>query len=407
MKRTILLLLTIFSINTLSESKNIKNLLQFDYSSVLVNNNIIGYIGDGQRLYIHFDRISKNKNNPCQYIVNGESRVKTNICKFNGFISIESIVKNEDECSLVKRYVMSGKYKFNEDPTQYGSGFFIGKFTSHFFIINDSVCFDEIDGGSDNYNNNQFEGFWTSYKLRYVKIANWGVGRIPNSDFLDGGADEFRPIKGKMWLGWESYWLMQNESGDKYQLACAEEQRQWWKMNDEIVITWNFRKLNNKFFLDIFRNYELTQSIPLGEFHANYRIVLADYNFDGNRDIIMTSDTSGKSIFFTWSGTSGKYIHDKSLDDIENPIIDLGGKCIVGNVVFDSNKVKYTMYSHCKDKFYLKSILTKSQKNGYKNLVIYDKEGTIVDQKSMLEYSQLPSYWKAFLLYDYIDDNCF
>ena len=36
-----------------------EQLLRYDYSQVLMRNDLLGYIGNGQRLYMHFDTIYK------------------------------------------------------------------------------------------------------------------------------------------------------------------------------------------------------------------------------------------------------------------------------------------------------------------------------------------------------------
>ena len=52
------------------------NCMRYDYSRLLLNNNTIGCIGNGQRLYIHFDTIYKDKKIAELYHVIGKSRVK-------------------------------------------------------------------------------------------------------------------------------------------------------------------------------------------------------------------------------------------------------------------------------------------------------------------------------------------
>ena len=119
-------------------------LLRYDYSQVLMENDFLGYIGNGQRLYMHFDTIYKDPVKPQYYHVEGKSKVKQNLCSFTGGITIHSFAPNEESDSLVKRYQLKAQYQLNEDANQRGSGFFAGRLTSDFFIYRDSICFDEM-----------------------------------------------------------------------------------------------------------------------------------------------------------------------------------------------------------------------------------------------------------------------
>ena len=127
-------------------------LLRYDYSQLLMENDFLGYIGNGQRLYMHFDTIYKDPVKPQYYHVEGKSKVKQNLCSFTGGITIHSFAPNEESDSLVKRYHLKAQYQLNEDANQRGSGFFAGRLTSDFFIYRDSICFDEMEGGEDGYN---------------------------------------------------------------------------------------------------------------------------------------------------------------------------------------------------------------------------------------------------------------
>ena len=73
-KGLILILLLVISFQ-LTHAKD-DNCMRCDYSRLLLNNNTIGCIGNGQRLYIHFDTIYKDKKIAELYHVIGKSRVK-------------------------------------------------------------------------------------------------------------------------------------------------------------------------------------------------------------------------------------------------------------------------------------------------------------------------------------------
>lgn len=79
-----------------------EQLLRYDYSQVLMRNDLLGYIGNGQRLYMHFDTIYKDKANPYWYHVEGKSKVKQNLCSFTGRIDLHSFAPNEQlDLSLI------------------------------------------------------------------------------------------------------------------------------------------------------------------------------------------------------------------------------------------------------------------------------------------------------------------
>ncbi|EKY05735.1 hypothetical protein HMPREF9075_02615, partial [Capnocytophaga sp. oral taxon 332 str. F0381] len=86
------------------------------------------------------------------------------------------------------------------------TGVFEGKVLLRWYINNKGVfSYDTIDNFSDDYNNNQFIGTWTSYKTGVKKVANWGAHRIPCSGDLDIGAAEFMPNEKYYKYGWEDY----------------------------------------------------------------------------------------------------------------------------------------------------------------------------------------------------------
>ena len=191
-KQAILVLLLVLMCWTgLAKAPNDKlkeQLLRYDYSRVLLQNDLLGYIGNGQRLYMHFDTIYKDPANPHCYHVAGASKVKQNLCRFTGRIDLHSFAPNEELDPHMKRFCLKAQYRLNEKAGQHGSGFFAGRLTSYFFIYQDTVYYDTIEDGMDGYNNNQFEGRWTSYRTKTSKKANFGVARIPDSGDLDVGA---------------------------------------------------------------------------------------------------------------------------------------------------------------------------------------------------------------------------
>ena len=156
-KKGLILILLLITFFQLTHAKD-DNCMKYDYSRILMNNNILGYIGNGQRLYIHFDTIYKDKVKAEIYHVIGKSRVKNNITCFTGNIHISKFKQLDAEYYPIKRYKMFAKYEFKEDTKQYGAGLFSGQLESDFFIYKDSVYMDEIYSGVDGYYNNQYEG---------------------------------------------------------------------------------------------------------------------------------------------------------------------------------------------------------------------------------------------------------
>jgi len=174
----------------------------------LVRPDPLGYIGANfQRFYIHFISVIKDSHNPYQYFVYGKTKVKSNICTFQGILVIEkaSLYDSSDE-SGDRDGRISGKYLFYENPKGSGSGYFEGRFDSEFFIGEDGLI--QYNGKmmiADGFSNNLFEGNWVSYSTGKPKTCNWGDFRIPNSRRLDSGASEFGPSSYFTKNGWEDF----------------------------------------------------------------------------------------------------------------------------------------------------------------------------------------------------------
>jgi len=171
----------------------------------------LGYIGnDFQKLHVEFTKIEKKNN--MEYTVEGNSRVKSNICRFNGVFKIVDIRKLKNKEYGVDDW-MKGKIKeqgivivdffLKEDSVQKGSGIFRGKLIFKWYLDNNgNLQYDDAREDSDDYSNNQFLGTWTSYKTNAVKRCAWGHYRIPNSGDLDIGAGEFSVNEKYINNGW-------------------------------------------------------------------------------------------------------------------------------------------------------------------------------------------------------------
>ena len=379
-------------------------LLRYDYSQVLMENDFLGYIGNGQRLYMHFDTIYKDPVKPQYYHVEGKSKVKQNLCSFTGGITIHSFAPNEESDSLIKRYHLKAQYQLNEDANQRGSGFFAGRLTSDFFIYRDSICFDEVEGGEDGYNNNQFEGRWTSYRTKISKKANFGIGRIPDSNDLDGGTAEFYVTPNKQHLGWESYMKAFETETPEGQKAQAEEDREWWKGDKEIYISWQSKTEHGAFKLDIYSNKHYLQTLDLGKIGSEYWVDQRDYNFDGHRDFAVWLDYAESKRVFLWSEKQGKYVHEPFFDNLESPTIFKDARCIVDTRYVNDKCIEHVMYQYDGQNYRLHSTLVqRGYYPEYDRLIFYDAAGNRVRELQNPTFKQFTPLWQKYAVLYYID----
>ena len=379
-------------------------LLRYDYSQLLMENDFLGYIGNGQRLYMHFDTIYKDPVKPQYYHVEGKSKVKQNLCSFTGGITIHSFAPNEESDSLVKRYHLKAQYQLNEDANQRGSGFFAGRLTSDFFIYRDSICFDEVEGGEDGYNNNQFEGRWTSYRTKISKKANFGIGRIPDSNDLDGGTAEFYVTPNKQHLGWESYMKAFETETPEGQKAQAEEDREWWKGDKEIFISWQLKTEHGAFKLDIYSNKHYLQTLDLGMIGSEYWVDQRDYNFDGHRDFAVWLDYAESKRVFLWSEKQGKYVHEPFFDNLESPTIFKDARCIVDTRYVNDKCIEHVMYQYDGQNYRLHSTLVqRGYYPEYDRLIFYDAAGNRVRELQNPTFQQFTPLWQKYAVLYYID----
>lgn len=171
---------------------------------------ILGFIGnDYRRLFIHFISATRNPNNPNEYLVKGKTKVRENICSFEGKITVKQarIYKKGDFPTYQQGYADCDVVLY-EDKKKAATGIFKGKLRSG-FLIDDKGEFryDGIMFVADGFSNNQFVGTWTSYRTKVAKKCNWGDYRIPNSGDLDIGAGEFSVNEKYVKNGWLSYML--------------------------------------------------------------------------------------------------------------------------------------------------------------------------------------------------------
>ena len=171
--------------------KDISGIQQFDFSEIWNDENYltIGFIGnDFQRLDIKYISIKKDSENPELYHIKGKSKVKNNICDFQGTIKLVKHyqqTENTDYAYKNEGYILAN-YDFFEDKNQKHSGHFKGVLKT-FYAINQNgklIYPDDGDEPDSNYNNG-FVGIWTDYKTKKSKPANWGSDFVPLSGDLN------------------------------------------------------------------------------------------------------------------------------------------------------------------------------------------------------------------------------
>jgi hypothetical protein len=194
---------------------------------------VIGFIGDNfQRFYIHFVSVIKNPENKLVYCVYGKTKVKNQVCAFQGTITITSAqIFKEGDSPDFKQGILFGKYEFFENPDSKSSGILKGNFQSNFLINKQKqIRYDALSLGADGFKNNQFEGTWTSYKTASSKICNWGDYRIPASADLDAGTAEFYPKESYLNFDWNTYKLAFSyvELTKEKSEALEKEFKKWW-----------------------------------------------------------------------------------------------------------------------------------------------------------------------------------
>jgi hypothetical protein len=251
MKKAVIILVATVCLNNIQAQKVTnfyEQIKKYDLSEVIAPDSILeegkykfpkseiaGFIGDNyQRFYIHFISIIQNPTNPYEYLVYGKTKVKQNICTFQGTIKVSEAKlyaeSDSDFPDYQQGYAVCDVLLF-EDGKQSGTGFFEGRLKTQFMIDKKSnLSYNALLTMSDAFSNNGFVGNWTSYKTKAVKKCHWGDYRIPESGDLDIGAGEFM-INGKyVKNGWENYMRCYgDENLPEVKKARQKEQEKWWK----------------------------------------------------------------------------------------------------------------------------------------------------------------------------------
>ena len=218
------------------ERMDFEDSINIDATQMIERAEILGFIGDNyQRFQIHFISIIQNPSNPYEYFAYGKTKVKENICSFQGTIKItKSRLYIEGDIPFYKQGFTESEVILYEDSKQNSTGFFSGKMKTYFIIDDKGVFrYDALSFSADGFNNNQFVGTWTSYKTKSTKKCNWGDYRIPESEDLDIGAGEFSIDDKYVKNGWENYKLAWGSGIYPPTMeeikARRKEKEQWWK----------------------------------------------------------------------------------------------------------------------------------------------------------------------------------
>ncbi|TAF73169.1 MAG: hypothetical protein EAZ53_13545 [Bacteroidetes bacterium] len=175
----------------------------------------------------------KSYDNPFQYFVYGKTKVKNNICEFNGVCTIlSSNIFIDDDFPEYKCGTIISLLKLFENTNQPFSGMFVGTLTSHFIIDpSNNFRYNCLRGAADSFNNNLFIGNWINYKSLAQKKCHWGDVKIPDCSDLDIGAGEFWINKKYIKNGWENYDNAYGSNALKGnpKIYQTKENEKWWK----------------------------------------------------------------------------------------------------------------------------------------------------------------------------------
>jgi len=246
--KKILFVFLLFSLGNVraQETSYFENAAKLDFSQIWMTDSIeegklykrhepLGFIGDNyQRLYIHFISMIQNIDNPYEYFVYGKSKVKNNICEFQGTIVVKDAKMDKDlEFPELKAGYIQCDYHFFEDQNKAGTGQFKGTCKLNwYFDKKNKLKYNALIASSDDFTNSEFIGQWISYKTGVKKRCNWGDYRIPDSGDLDSGAGEFVVNEKYKQNGWENYskaYLYSNPNSEESVKARKIEELKWWQ----------------------------------------------------------------------------------------------------------------------------------------------------------------------------------
>lgn len=203
----------------------------------------IGFRGnDCQRFYIHYDSVCHKGNGV--YEVMGRTRYRDTIRFFSGTLTLDSLWLNNEE--YLPKYGEFGKlyghYQYEEDEFS-GGGIMSGKMSIDFAKVNGRYYYDAFMLIADGYDNNQYEGTWSSRNLSRMEKCNWGDFRIPDAEKMDMdiGVAEFSPDAAYLDRGWRIYTYCFKDNDSLQALFHADEQ--WFTHEEDYIIPYSGRLL--------------------------------------------------------------------------------------------------------------------------------------------------------------------
>ena len=201
----------------------------------------IGFRGnDCQRFYIHYDSVCHKGNGV--YEVKGHTRYRDTIRLFSGTLTLDSLWLNNEE--YLPKYGEFGKlyghYQYEEDEFS-GGGIMSGKMSIDFAKVNGRYYYDAFMLIADGYDNNQYEGTWSSRNLSRMEKCNWGDFRIPDAEKMDMdiGVAEFSPDAAYLDRGWRIYTYCFKDNDSLQALFHADEQ--WFTHEEDYIIPYSGR----------------------------------------------------------------------------------------------------------------------------------------------------------------------
>lgn len=197
----------------------------------------IGFRGnDCQRFYIHYDSVCHKGNGV--YEVMGRTRYHDTIRLFTGTLTLDSLWLNNEE--YLPKYGEFGKlyghYQYEEEEFS-GGGIMSGKMSIDFAKVNGRYYYDAFMLIADGYDNNQYEGTWSSRNLSRMEKCNWGDFRIPDSEHLDTGTGMFIPHEECFDRGWRIYTYNYADNDSLKALFQADEQ--WFTHENDYIIPYS------------------------------------------------------------------------------------------------------------------------------------------------------------------------
>ena len=213
--------------------RKLPEIASVDLTKLLIKNApYTGMIGDDiQKMEVVF--LSITRINEMEYKIIGKSKVKNNICDFEGVIEVQNVIESDiakSEIADVDGKVI-GKYRFYENKNQPHTGIFEGAFETYWAYDDDGIVVSSDFWYTASAYAIIFSGTWKSYQTENIKNACWsdykgcfpsgfnrsdGPDLIPNEEYRSRGwfeADMFssdeekRAIAKKEWReNWLDWW---------------------------------------------------------------------------------------------------------------------------------------------------------------------------------------------------------